>query len=224
MLTRLKTLLILLIISSLSACKMDFNGDLYTSDLIKVSEEGSTLNLPMEIKFQVTSCTEDLNELNQTLDSYFLEYNFINCKTSEDFTDYVTSKVKVPLTNNQDLFNKSNQSLVGYLSKSFENDSRINVYLILNKSLFNNLSSYIENKTFQDLSLEESKFQLNLNNDIEEVNIEVYPSYVDSKPIVWRTSYDMKKREIISIVSSNVHAAHLELNSWTPIFYINMQN
>jgi len=57
MLTRLKILLILLIISSLSACKMDFNGDLYTSDLIKVSEEGSTLNLPMEIKFQVTSCT-----------------------------------------------------------------------------------------------------------------------------------------------------------------------
>jgi len=178
----------------------------------------------MEIKFQVTSCTEDLNELNQTLDSYFLEYNFINCKTSEDFTDYVTSKVKVPLTNNQDSFNKSNQSLVGYLSKRFEDDRRINVYLILNKSLFNNLSSYIENKTFQDLSLEESKFQLNLNNDIEEVNIEVYPSYVDSKPIVWRTSYDMKKREIISIVSSNVHAAHLELNSWTPIFYINMQN
>lgn len=222
MFSKLKILLLLLIITSLSACKMDFNGDLYTSDLIKVSKEGGTLNLPMEIKFQVTSCTENLSDLNQTLKSYFLEYNFINCKTSEDFTDYVTSKVKVPLTNNQDSFNKSNQSLIGYLSKRFEDDRRINVYLILNKSLFNNLSSYIENKTFQDLSFEESKFQLNLNNDLDKINVAVYPSYVDSKPIVWKSYYDLEKREIISIVSSNVHAAHLELNSWTPILYLNM--
>jgi len=222
MFSKLKILLLLLIIPSLSACKMDFNGDLYTSDLIKVSKEGGTLNLPMEIKFQVTSCTESLSDLNQTLKSYFLEYNFINCKTSEDFTDYVTSKVKVPLTNNQDSFNKSNQSLIGYLSKRFEDDRRINVYLILNKSLFNNLSSYIENKTFQDLSFEESKFQLNLNNDLDKINVAVYPSYVDSKPIVWKSYYDLEKREIISIVSSNVHAAHLELNSWTPILYLNM--
>tara|TARA_Y100000768_G_C23982047_1_gene686459 strand:- start:663 stop:1334 length:672 start_codon:yes stop_codon:yes gene_type:complete len=217
-----KFLLLFLIIPVLSACKIDFYGDLYTSDLIKVSEEGSTLTFPMEVKFQVTSCTEGLGELNQTLKSYFLEYNFLNCKTStDDFTDYVTSKVQVPVINDQETFKKSNQSLVGYLSKSFEDSSKVNVYLILNKSLFNNLSSYIENKTFQDLSLEESKFKLNLNNDLEETSVVVYPSFVDSKPIVFRTEYKMKKRENISIISANVNAAHLQLNSWTPIFYIN---
>ena len=45
--------------------------------------------------------------------------------------------------------------------------AKVKVYLLLNHSLFNNLSSYIENKTFQDLSLEESKFKLNLNNDLD---------------------------------------------------------
>ena len=217
-----KIILLFLIIPFLSACKIDFYGDLYTSDLIKVSEEGGTLTFPMEVKFQVTSCTEGLSELNQTLKSYFLEYNLLNCKTStDDFTDYVTSKVQVPVTNDQETFKKSNQSLVGYLSKSFENNNEVNVYLILNKSLFNNLSSYIKNKTFQDLSLEASKFKLNLNNDLEQISVVVYPSYVDSKPIVYRTDYKMKKRENISIISSNVNAAHLQLNSWTPIFYIN---
>ena len=216
-----KILLIFIIIPFLSACKIDFYGDLYTSDLIKVSEEGNTLTFPMEIKFQVTSCTEGLSELNETLKSYFLEYSFLNCNTSnDDFMDYVTSKVQVPVTNSQETFNKSNQSLVGYLSKTFEDKNVVNVYLILNNSLFKNLSSYIENQTFQNLSLEESKFKLNLNNDLEEVNVVVYPSYVDSKPIVYRTEYKMKKRENISIISSNVNAAHLQLNSWTPIFYI----
>ena len=217
-----KILLIFLIIPFLSACKIDFYGDLYTSDLIKVSEEGNTLTFPMEVKFQVTSCTEGLDELNETLKGYFLEYNFLNCNTSsDDFMDYVTSKVQVPVSNSQDAFNKSNQSLVGYLSKTFENKNVINVYLVLNNTLFKNLSSYIENKTFQKLSLEESKFKLNLNNDLEEANVVIYPSYVDSKPIVYKTEYKMKKRENISIVSSNVNAAHLELNLWTPIFYIN---
>ena len=217
-----KILLIFLIIPFLSACKIDFYGDLYTSDLIKVSEEGNTLTFPMEVKFQVTSCTEGLDELNETLKGYFLEYNFLNCNTSsDDFMDYVTSKVQVPVSNSQDAFNKSNQSLVGYLSKTFENKNVINVYLVLNNTLFKDLSSYIENKTFQKLSLEESKFKLNLNNDLEEANVVIYPSYVDSKPIVYKTEYKMKKRENISIISANVNAAHLELNLWTPIFYIN---
>tara|TARA_B100000029_G_C17342077_1_gene875676 strand:+ start:214 stop:843 length:630 start_codon:yes stop_codon:yes gene_type:complete len=207
---------------AITACKIDFNGDLYTSDLIKVSKEDSNISLPMEIKFQVTSCGEDLNELNQTLSGYFSNYKFLNCKTSDDFLDYVTSRVQVPVTNKQESFNKSNESLVGYLTKTSKDKSKIYVYLILNKGLFNNLSSYIESKTFQDLSLKESKLNINLNNDIDDLTVVVYPSYVDSKPVVWTTDYNLKKREKISIMSSNVNASHLQLNTWTPIFYIKM--
>ena len=207
---------------TVTACKIDFNGDLYTSDLIKVSKEGSNISLPMEIKFQVTSCSENLNELNQTLSSYFSDYKYLNCKASEDFLDYVTSKVQVPITNEQESFNKSNESLEGYLTKPSKDKTKLYVYLILNRNLFNNLSAYIESKTFQDLSLEESKFNINLNNDIEDLTVVVYPSYIDSKPVVWTTDYKLKKRQKISIMSSNVNAAHLELKAWTPIFYIKM--
>jgi len=215
-------ILILISMLAITACKIDFNGDLYTSDLIKVSKEDSNISLPMEIKFQVTSCGEDLNELNQTLSGYFSNYKFLNCKTSDDFLDYVTSRVQVPVTNKQESFNKSNESLVGYLTKTSKDKSKIYVYLILNKGLFNNLSSYIESKTFQDLSLKESKLNINLNNDIDDLTVVVYPSYVDSKPVVWTTDYNLKKREKISIMSSNVNASHLQLNTWTPIFYIKM--
>ena len=48
-------ILILISMLAITACKIDFNGDLYTSDLIKVSKEDSNISLPMEIKFQVTS-------------------------------------------------------------------------------------------------------------------------------------------------------------------------
>jgi len=218
MINKNKLILLLPILFLFSACKIDFNGDLYTSDLIDVAENSSELTLPMEVSFQVSSCDEDLTSMHNTLSSYFIDYNFLNCGTGDDFMSYVTSRVQVTLTNDQDSFNKSNNSLVGYLSTKYEDSPNIYVYLILNTNLFSNLSNYIENETFTPLSLEESKFIINLNNDINEADIDIYPSYVDSKPIVWTTNYKLGKREKITISNSNVSSAHLEENSWTPIF------
>lgn len=215
---KIKLIFIFFIILFIGACKINFNGDLYTSDLIDVAENSSEISLPMEVSFQVSSCDEDLTSMHSTLSSYFIDYNFLNCGTGDDYMSYVTARVQVPLTNNQDNFNKSNNSLVGYLSTKYENDPNIYVYLILNTKLFSNLSDYVENETFSPLSLEESKFIINLNNDINEANIDVYPSYVDSKPIVWTTNYKLGKREKITISNSNVSSAHLQANSWTPIF------
>ena len=216
--SKLKLIVILPILVFISACKIDFNGDLYTSDLIDVAENGSEFTLPMEINFQVSSCDEDLTSMHNTLSGYFIDYNFLKCGTGDDFMSYVTSRVQVPLTNDQDSFNKTNNSLVGYLSTKYDDDPNIYVYLILNTGLFSNLSDYVESETFSPLSLEESKFIVNLNNDLNEANINVYPSYVDSKPIVWATNYQLGKREKITISNSNVSSAHLQSNSWTPIF------
>lgn len=202
----------------ITACKIDFNGDLYTSDLIDVAENGSESTLPMEVSFQVSSCEDDLTSFHNTLSGYFIDYNFLKCGYGDDFMSYVTSRVQVPLTNDQDSFNKSNNSLVGYLSTKYDNSENIYVYLILNTNLFSNLSDFVETETFSPLSLEEGKFIVNLNNDINDVSVDVYPSYVDSKPIVMTTNYKLTKREMISISNSNVSSAHLQKNSWTPIF------
>ena len=202
----------------ISACKMDFYGDLYTSDLIDVAENSNEFALPMEVRFQVTDCEDDLTGVHNTLTNYFLDYKFLNCDYGDDFMSYVTSRVQVPLTSDQNNFNESNESLVGYLSLKYDDNPNIYVYLILNKDLFSSLSDYVENDTFTPLSLEDGKFIVNLNNDMDEANIKIYPSYVDSSPIVWTTDYKLGKREKISISNSNVSSAHLQENSWTPIF------
>ena len=61
---RISLLLFPLIIS---ACKMDFYGDLYTSDLIDVAENSNEFVLPMEVRFQVTDCEDDLTGVHNTL-------------------------------------------------------------------------------------------------------------------------------------------------------------
>ena len=77
----IKSLFIIIIFTtSLSACKIDFEGDIYTSDLMDVLENRSQIDIPMLVSFQVSSCDEDLYDLHSTLSDYFLEYSYIGCE------------------------------------------------------------------------------------------------------------------------------------------------
>ena len=205
----------------LSGCKINFVGDIYTSDLISIAAKGGLINLPMEISFQVTSCDEDNSSLNKKIGSHFVDYKQIDCGTGDDFMSYITSKVSIPITNNQKEFETQNKSLIGYVATLNEEDKKTEVYLVVNLQKFENLSDYVENETFQKLSLVDSKFKINLNNDIDNLKVAVYPSIVDGVPLVYPTFFDLSKREKITIENSNVSSMHLEIKGWTPLFYFN---
>ena len=216
-----KLYLIIFIFLFLSSCKIDFVGDIYTSDLISIAEKGGSINLPMEISFQVTSCDDDNSSLNKKIGSYFVDYKQIDCGTGDDFMSYIKSKVSVPIINNQKEFETQNKSLVGYASTLNEEEKKIEVYLVVNLQKLENLSDYVENETFQKLSLVDSKFKINLNNDIDNLKVAIYPSIVDGVPIVYPTFFGLNKREKITIENSNVSSMHLEIEGWTPLFYFN---
>ena len=125
--------------------------------------------------------------------------------------DYITSKVAVPIYNNLEQFNSENKSLIGYQSTIWEGQTKPFVYINLNLNKFESLSDFIENETFQTLSLEEGIFKVSVNNDIETLKLSVFfPSLVDGEPIVFRTSYDLGKRQNLIIESSNISAIHLQ--------------
>lgn len=216
-----KLYLIIFLFLFLSSCKIDFVGDIYTSDLISIAEKGGSINLPMEISFQVTSCDDDNSSLNKKIGSYFVDYKQIDCGTGDDFMSYIKSKVSVPITNNQKEFETQNKSLVGYVSTLNEEEKKTEVYLVVNLQKLESLSDYVENETFQKLSLVDSKFKINLNNDIDNLKVAIYPSIVDGVPIVYPTFFDLNKREKITIENSNVSSMHLEIEGWTPLFYFN---
>ena len=89
----MKKLIIIASLFFLCGCKIDFTGDLYTSDLINLanSKEEKIFNLPMEIAYQVTSC-EGTDSVNRIISTYFIEYNNTGCDLGEDFMSYVESK------------------------------------------------------------------------------------------------------------------------------------
>ena len=92
------------------------------------------------------------------------------------------------------------------------------VYIVLNLDMFESLSDYIQNETFQELSLDDGILKVNINNDIETLQLSIFPSFVDGEPIVFRTTYDLEKRQNLIIQSSNISAMHLQEIGWSPIF------
>ena len=107
------------------------------------------------------------------------------------------------------------------IAKATKEEKKTEVYLVVNLQKLENLSDYVENETFQKLSLIDSKFKINLNNDIDNLKVAIYPSIVDGVPIVYPTFFDLNKREKITIENSNVSSMHLEIKGWTPLFYFN---
>ena len=210
-------LFIAIIITSLSACKIDFEGDIYTSDLIDVLENKEQIDIPMLVNFQVSSCDEDLYDLHNTLSDYFIEYSYVGCDAGNDFMSYVTSRVRVPINSSQEDF-ENTDSLIGYLVQEF--DDGIYIYTMLNKLSFDMLSNYVESQTFQSLDLSESGLIVNVHNDLQYLNISVFPGFVEGNPTVYVEHYEMEKRDILTILNSDASAAHLQQYGWSPIFYI----
>ena len=216
-----KFFVLISLITLLSGCKIDFTGDLYTSDLIDLANttENKQFNLPMEVAYQVSDCESD--ESSRMISTYFIEFKNTGCAVGEDFMSYATAQVSVPVVNKYDIFNNSNDSLIGFVSYLSEDKTLVYVDAVTSAELFESLKNYVYNETFQELSLADSNLVIRLNNDLNKATIEVPPSFVNNEPIVFSTEYIMERRDLLIIQSSNVNSSFLEKNLWTPLFILN---
>ena len=215
-----KSFTLITLILILGGCKIDFTGDLYTSDLIDLANttENKQFNLPMEVAYQVSDCESD--ESSRMISTYFIEFKNTGCEIGEDFMSYATAQVSVPVVNNYDIFNNANDSLIGFVSYLSEDKTLVYVDAVTSAELFESLKNYVYNETFQELSLADSNLVIRLNNDLNKAIIEIPPSFVNNEPIVFSTEYIMERRDLLIIQSSDVNSSFLENNLWTPLFML----
>ena len=220
----LKNLLLIFLFLFFAACRIDFVGDLYTSDLkdSAITKSDKIFNLPMEISFQVVAC-EDLDQVNRVISTYFLDYKNVGCSIGDDFMSYTVAQVSVPVVNSYEIFQNLDNSWIGFVSYLSEDNLDISIDAVINSDSYASLQDYVYNETFTELSLSESNLVIKLNNDLELATIKVPPSFVDSEPIVFSETYEMDRRDMIIIKVSNVNTLFLEENMWTPLFSMKIQ-
>ena len=169
----------------------------------------------MTIEFQVASC-DDLSTQNRIFSTYFSEYEFVGCDVnSEDFMSYVEARVSTSVTNRTEI-----SDLVGFQVDRSDDNKYMYVYVAINENSFEELKEYVYNETFQELSLSDSKFSVNFINDSGDTTVWIQSSFVDRKPIVYQTDFEIQKRAKMIIQLSDVVKLHFEENSWAPLLII----
>ena len=113
------------------------------------------MELPMEVDYQVSAC-EDTDAVNRIISTYFINYKYMECALGDDYMSYAKAQVSVPVVNNYDIFNMSNNSLIGFVSYLSDDGNYIYVDATINSGLYESLQNYVYNETFTELSLAES--------------------------------------------------------------------
>ena len=215
-------LLILLILTITSACKIDMNTDIYLRDIKDVALNNSEgLHTSGVLKVGVPNCKnkEKLSEVTGLLKDYFLNVSEKTCEAGME--SLLTTGVDIPIINSTQSWTSKTSSTTALITQKSKDGSSILVNFVLNKTRFNNLNQAVENQFFDKLSLDESTVTFSVNNDGRQDEVAVISdSFVDGKPIIYSKSFTLKRRNKIDVEPSNVRRSSFSDNGSMPVLEI----
>jgi hypothetical protein len=219
----------LFLILVLTGCKVNLDGDVYIGDIIDVAETQEQLFNPMDISFEMSSvsaCEDDKEKLSIILDKYFTNFNAKECY-SEDFNAFLKTGFDIPvildLEKNGE-FENSQSDLISLTIVSVKMDTgyRYDVYLVLNRILFNSLNAEIYDEFFQKIELDDAKIKLSINNDGRETEkISFASAFVNGEPAVFYSTYDLERRQKLDYIGSDVTRASFDKYGHAYIMSVN---
>ena len=213
-----KYLFIILGVFFLNSCKFNLDGDVYIGDIIDVAETGEKLFNPMDISLEmssVDSCEEDKSKLSLILEKYFSNFTAKECY-SEDFNAFLKTGFDIPVildTERDGEIDYSSKDLVSLTIVSVEIESgfRYDVYLTLNRMMFNALNNEIYDEFYQKIELDDAKIELAINNDGRETeSVSFASAFVNGDPAVFYSTYDIERRQKLDYIGSDVTRASFD--------------
>jgi len=224
-----KYFFLVLAVFFLNSCKVNLDGDVYIGDIIDVAETGEKLFNPMDISFEmssVDSCEEDKTKLSLILEKYFSNFNAKECY-SEDFNAFLKTGIDIPVILDAEKDGEidfSSKDLVSLTIVSAKIDAglRYDVYLTLNRMMFDALNNEIYDEFYQKIELDEAKIELSINNDGRETeSISFASAFVNGDPAVFYSTYDIERRQKIDYVGSDVTRASFDKFGHSYIMSVN---
>ena len=215
-------LLILLILTTTSACKIDMNTDIYLRDIKDVALNNSEgLHTSGVLKVGVPNCKnkEKLSEVTGLLKDYFLNVSEKTCEAGMESS--LTIGVDIPIINSTQGWTSKTSSTTALVTNKSKDGSSILVDFALNKTKFANLNSAIQSKFFDKLSFDESTVSFSVNNDSrQDEEAIISDAFVDGRPVIHAKSFKLARRNKIDVEPSNVRRISFSENGFMPVLEI----
>ena len=185
----------------LSACKVDTEIELYTTDILEASEN-SNLTTPSLIKIEVSDCEDNKSEIMNIAGKYFDVSSVATCASS-DGEEFVEFSAKTPIVYQSDYLPKN--IVVGILISDTAEEIR-QVSAMLDLSRFAAMESDVK-RMDSTASLELNEIRVNLNNDAREaVSISVPAAFINNTPQI-NAEISLERRDSARLLISDVGVA-----------------
>ena len=215
-------LLILIILTTTSACKIDMNTDIYLRDIKDVALNNSEgLHTSGVLKVGVPNCKnkEKLSEVTGLLKADFLNVSEKTCEAGME--SLLTIGVDIPIINSTEGWTSKTSSTTALVTNKSKDGSSILVNFALNKTKFANLNSAIQSKFFDKLSFDESTVSCSVNNDSwQDEEAIISDAFVDGRPVIHAKSFKLARRNKIDVEPSNVRRISVSENGIMPVLEI----
>lgn len=186
------------IIMVLVACSGSITGELYIRDLLDLADS------PNQVYFtqgtvSVESLGSDNNEeLKEMMTSWFREATNFR-EVSVDYSTYLVADIKIPVThvNNEQI--KKDEDLLSIIVKS-DKSGELDFGVRFKKEVFSKIQQYIESEYYQDISIKDWDFTIDLKNDTRDAQTVILQTiYANAEPLLLPVSTTINQRETIEL-------------------------
>lgn len=211
---RSKISVILFVLASLllSGCKVDSVYDVYSADLLEVTESNSVISSPGQVRIEVSGCEENIGKVMDIAKNYYEVASEAVCasKGMDNFVEFSTDVPLVPF--GQRLPGNSPTGLA--VRKNSETEFEL--FAVIEKGRFAGMEAEVK-KMDSTASLEINLVTVIFNNDLREpIQIETPSAWINNEPQTFG-SITLDRRQKAEIILSNVFSSTLRSNNQASI-------
>lgn len=214
--------LLIFVLTSISACKINMNTDIYLRDIKDVALSNTDgLHTSGLLKVGIPNCNnkEKLSEVSGLLKDYFINVSEKTCEAGME--SLLTIGIDIPIINSLQGWTSKTSSTTALVTNKSKDGSSIIVKFVLNNTKFKNLNAAVKSKFFDELSFDESTVSFSVNNDSRQNEEAVISgSFVDGKPVVDSQKFILARRNKIDLEPSNVRRINFSSNGSMPVLEI----
>lgn len=186
------------IVLLLVACSGSITSELYIRDLLDLAASPDQV-FYTQGTVSVESFGSDSNEdLKEMITTWFRDAQNFR-ETTIDFSTYLVADIKIPVAYADNEQVKKEQDLLSIIVRK-DKPNELDFGIRLNKNVFAKIQEHVRDMFYQDLSISDWTFSIDLKNDTRNAqSMTLQTIYANDEPLLYPKTITVKERETVKL-------------------------
>lgn len=211
---------IILITILLMGCKPKLYSEIFLRDIFDVAETGESLTVPAQMIIPISN-VDNCEQDNAKIMSVLEKYTVIKFKNCEELSGQMYDVMNVDIETEVIRVDKDNPKIKGLFAIGVRKGDGLEVFSILSPNVDLAVKEIDDRFIMTNVSLDELAVKVKISNDTRKnQKISVDSAFVDGQPVDLPHTFELKRRDGLEIVPSDVRLRSMVKNKSAPILKI----